>query len=130
MLSDLTTAIPFGSRYFLELTMLPQMYWSSTYFFTITGQGIYYSYGEGSEVIGDIYINFGLLGVVVLMFLFGYFITSLSYKVFCHRNMNAIVLFSLLITASLYLNRSPLFSPIQLLFFGYILDKIFRFRNA
>lgn len=130
MISDLTTAIPFGSRYFIELTNLPEMLLSSTYFFTITGQGNYYTWGEGSEIIGDIYINFGVIGVMVLMFLFGLFITRLSQKVLVRKDFNSFILFFLLISASLYLNRSPLFSPVQLLFYGYIFDRLFRLKNG
>jgi len=130
MASDLMTAIPFGSRFFIEATGLPELFLSSTYFFTISSQGVNYTWGEGSEIIGDIYINFGTVGVLLLMFLLGYLITKFSHKAFLKRNMNYLVIFFLLTTASVYLNRSPLFGPVQLLFFGFILDKLFRLKNA
>src|SRR5690606_713028 len=78
MIIDISSFVPFLSRYIVDNLSIPPEYTSSTRFFTIQGQGYSYTYGEGSEIIADIYINFGFLGVVLFFSIFGLFISKVS----------------------------------------------------
>lgn len=129
MFMDIATAIPFAGGYVIETFSIPEIYRSSTYFFTITGQGLFYTYGEGSEILGDIYINFGLIGVIILMFLFGIYISRTSIKAFIYGDFNNLLIIFMLISTAIYMNRSVLFFPLQLVVYTLLLDKFIKFFN-
>lgn len=112
MFGDLAAGIPFLSGVLKREFSLPTIYFSSTYFFTYIGQGNNPTYGEGSEIIADIYINFGIIGVVFVMFFMGVFLSYLSIN-FDSSNSFLFTLFLSLVISSIYWNRSPLFSFFQ-----------------
>lgn len=104
--------VPFLGSTVIELFDIPQQYTATSSFFTILGQGPNPTYGEGSEILADIYVNFGLYGTFLIMFLFGMF----SGKVF-HKTKELdfrFVLISLvLLIYALTINRGMLFSPLK-----------------
>lgn len=126
MIIDISSFVPFLSRYIIDNLSIPPEYTSSTRFFTIQGQGYSYTYGEGSEIIADIYINFGFLGVVLFFSIFGLFISKVS--IITHKSYQFLPLIILVVycSCSIYLNRSVFFYPLQLIFFTVLFDYIFR----
>ncbi|WP_367210746.1 O-antigen polymerase [Sphingobacterium sp. R2] len=127
MFMDIATAVPFAGGFVIQTFSIPEIYRSSTYFFTITGQGTFYTYGEGSEILGDIYINFGLIGVFLLMFLFGIYVSRISLKAFIDGNFKNLLIIFMMISTAIYMNRSVLFFPLQLIVYTLILDKFIKF---
>lgn len=123
MMSDIAGVIPFGGSIYLEATQLPDMYKSSSYFFTILGQGSFFEFGEGSEIIADVYINLGIYGVVILMFFFGYFISFLTFNAYNTRTHRLTLVYLLLIVGAIYINRSNFFDPLRMIFYGLLIDK-------
>lgn len=123
MMSDIAGVIPFGGSIYLEVTQLPDMYKSSSYFFTILGQGSFFEFGEGSEIIADLYINLGVYGVVILMFFFGYFISYLTFNAYNTRNHRLMLVYLLLIVGAIYINRSNFFDPLRMIFYGLLIDR-------
>lgn len=94
-------------------------------------------YGDGSSVIADLYLDFGAVGVIVVMFLFGRFMSRIESDVFT-RNIKLdlrFLVFLSFIANSIYLSRSTImleFSNILLslcliklvlLFLGYSAEK-------
>jgi len=79
-------------------------------------------YGDGSSVIADLYLDFGVVGVIVVMFLFGRFISRIELD-FCLGNFRLDFRFLAFLTYlanSIYLSRSTLmleFSGIVLSYF-------------
>jgi len=57
-------------------------YSSSAFFITWVHQGNNPTYGDGSSCIADFYLDFGLFGVIIGMFLFGYFIRLAEVKMY------------------------------------------------
>lgn len=108
---------------------IPTMYMGSANFFTILEQGINPSYGVGSEILADIYINFGLLGAFIIMFIFGMFISNVTNKAYQYNFIYIIVYIGLLYY-SLYLNRSELLFPfkdiVYMLFINFSFTKIIK----
>lgn len=101
-LSDIICSIPYGGR----LLNPPEMYSSTPYFFTYLGQGPYYTYGEGSEIIADIYVNFGVLGVFILMFLFGLFISTLNNTIKNDKSTYSQLTYFIIFSFVIYINRA------------------------
>lgn len=123
MFSDIVGVIPFGGSVYMEMTNLPDMYKSSSYFFTVLGQGSFFTYGEGSEIIADIYINLGIYGVLIIMLCFGYFISYLTFNAHSSRSHNIMIIYLLLIIGAIYINRSNFLDPLKIIFYGLIIDK-------
>jgi hypothetical protein len=123
--NDIIGVIPFGASTFFTVFSIPQMYVSSSYFFTIIGQGKYFTYGEGSEIIGDIYINFGIYGVFILMFALGYFVSYLLTRYKYNNSNKILIIYSIMTIGALYINRSHFLDPLKLIFYALILDSIF-----
>lgn len=122
--SEIVGVIPFGGSTYMELTGVPELYRSSSYFFTILGQGTSFTFGEGTEVLADIYINFGLYGVIILMFLLGYFISYVMYKFTFGRKHIFIICYVVLVMGALYLNRSHYLDPFKVLIYAIVIDKL------
>ncbi len=120
---EIMNLIPFGSSTYMEITNIPDLYRSTSYFFTIMGQGEFYTYGEGSEIIGDIYINFGIIGVIIMMFLFGYGNGYITWKLQFTRKQYVYVIYLLAISSAIYINRSHLLEPFKLIVYGLLIDK-------
>lgn len=129
MFSDIVGVIPFGGSTYLQLTQLPDMYKSSSYFFTILGQGSFFEYGEGSEIIADIYINLGIYGVLILMFFFGYFISYLTFNAYSLKSHRLMLVYLLLIIGAIYINRSNFLDPLKIIFYGLLIDKFLVKKN-
>lgn len=122
--SEIVGVIPFGGSTYMSLTGTPDIYRSSSYFFTILGQGNSFSYGEGSEILADIYINFGFYGVLILMFALGYLISNITFKFSDKQNHIYLISYVILAMGSLYLNRSHYLDPLKILIYAIILDRI------
>ena len=123
MFSDIIGVIPFGGSVYMEMTNLPDMYKSSSYFFTVLGQGNFFTYGEGSEIIADIYINLGIYGVLIIMSCFGYFIAYLTFNAHNSKSHRIMIVYLLLIIGAIYINRSNFLDPLKIIFYGLIIDK-------
>lgn len=122
ILFDVTAIIPFGASTFVSLTDLPLMYQSSPNFFTIIGQGSFFTYGEGSEIIADLYINFGIYGVIITIFFFGYFISYLSVSAILKKRSKAIIVFLILSATAVYINRANFLMPLRDVIFPLIIN--------
>lgn len=123
-ISEIVGVIPFGGSTYMTLTGVPELYRSSSYFFTILGQGAFFTFGEGSEVLADIFINFGFYGVIVLMFLLGYFISYIMCKFTFGRKHVFIICYVVLVMGALYLNRSHYLDPFKVLVYSIVIDKL------
>ncbi len=101
-------------------------YYGSSKFITYLVQGKNPTHGNGSSVVADFYLDFGVYGVIIGMFLFGYFVRKNEYKLFFGYQKLTLVWIATLIffSQALYLSRSSIglvFSNIVLV---YILIKM------
>ncbi len=124
---NLVSAIPFSS-YFKSSMFDPHWkYRSSDYFITYIIQGENYSYGNGSSINADLYLNYGIPGVIVGLFLLGMifwrvesaFCTTKSPKLF------SILFFLIFVGYALPYCRSGYLTPINYIVFCYILVTIY-----
>lgn len=84
---QMITAVPFASYiYPVIFDDSSTKYGSVAVFITWIIQGDSPTYGNGSSVIADFYIAFGVFGVVVGMMVFGWFIRRAEYQMYASRH--------------------------------------------
>lgn len=124
---NIAWSIPFLAGIIVNAFNIPLMYRDSSQFFTITSLGPDPTWGVGSELIADIYINFGVYGVFILMFLFGRF-SSKSFSKALSFNIPHIIIYLCLISEAISINRGGLLTPlkpiISMLLINYFFMKI------
>jgi oligosaccharide repeat unit polymerase len=79
--------------------------------------------GLGTNLIADIYLSFGLIGLIFLMFFLGNFISKKDFEA---QNLNYFSLVSLtvLLSYTVFIARSSYTIPIKLLVWCYFISKI------
>lgn len=110
LLMNILSVIPFAQSIFLGLTGWSEKDISSGNLVTHLHYKNVVDYeritGLGTNVIGDIYVAYGLIGVIVMMFLFGYILkrinTSLRY------NLISILIYSVLFMDVIYMTRASI----------------------
>ncbi|KXO00965.1 hypothetical protein LS48_00340 [Aequorivita aquimaris] len=120
---------PFAGSATLDLFNIPRIYAGSANFFTYLGQGRFVSYGEGSEILADIYINFGLYGTFLIMLLFGCWSGKVYNRTILQDPIYVLITLILLASA-LSMNRGMLFTPLKdivyILFLNYLFLKVIK----
>lgn len=106
-IGTLVGVVPFASGFIIDSLNIPYCYQGSARFFTCLGQGNNITYGEGSEVLADLYVNFGLYGTFFFMFLFGA-LAGKSTTGVNQRNFNYIVIYTVLLITALSINRGTI----------------------
>ena len=120
------SAIPFGDRLFYSIWPLPRKYTSSAFFITWLAQGDFYTYGNGTSCNADLYLSFGLTGVLFGLWLWGLFIRFLEYKVFSGElSINLIIVYLLTCGYSIYVNRAYFLCYLNYIVFAIVLNFIY-----
>lgn len=85
-------------------------YFDSANFTTYLIQGQFPLYGDGTSILSDFYIDFGIFGIIIGMYLFGLFTKRNEHKLFYNYQKPTLSFISILIlfSHSLYLSRSAL----------------------
>ena len=101
-------------------------YNSSSAFVSYLIQGDNPKYGDGTSIIADLYLDFGLLGVIIVLFLFGRFIGENDFKLYSGYQKNSISWIALLIffSFSAYLARSGVFLQLGKIIMVYFIINI------
>lgn len=117
MLGPLLSFIPFAQSILLSLTNLSIYDISSSMFLTSQTLGEGFTLGLGTNIIADLFLSFGLLGVIIFMFGLGYYVNYLLSKDdFCSK-----LQYISLLSMSLYMIRGEYFSFMRVLIWTYVL---------
>ena len=128
-LRDLCRIIPFSNALTSYIFDTDSRYQNSAMFITILRNGRFYTSGEGSTVVADLYLSFGMPGVLIGLFLFGRLVKHVETKVFftppaqIHFLYSSLALF--LFSIAIYINRSGIFSSIASFSYGIIVIFIY-----
>lgn len=116
-LSGIVNSLLFGNE---------KEYSDSAAFITYLIQGKNPGYGNGTSIIADFYLDFGVYGVVIGMFLFGLFIGKNEYKLFFGYQKPTLAWIATLIFFghSLYINRSTVGLQFANIVLIYVLIKM------
>lgn len=129
-LRDVLSIIP-ASNAFTNMFMDNSMqYISSAYFITYIHQGKYYKYGDGSMAVADLYLSFGILGVISGFFLFGMFVKKIEVVLFSYNPSEISFFYYSLAYAfmglAIYISRATILMPLKYASFTYILLLIYQ----
>lgn len=75
-------------------------------------QGLNRKYGNGASILADIYLDFGLIGIIVIMFLLGRLVIRLDYELFYGMSSYWFLVAVIFFSYSLYLSRASLSTPL------------------
>lgn len=123
LLAYILRAIPFLSGIVHSLFNLSTIETSSSYIFTYETFGSDLTIGVGSNIIADLYLAFGVTGVIIFMLLLGMFIKFLEREVE-YNNVFAILTYAIMMSQSVFLTRSEYFFPLNIIvlsLFSYVL---------
>lgn len=124
---NIVSAIPFSSYFTSNLFDPHWKYRSSDFFITYIIQGENYSYGNGSSINADLYLNYGVPGVIIGLFLLGVIFYRVEYS-FCTKSspkLLSILFFLIFAGYSLPYCRAGYLAPINYIIFCYILVTIY-----
>ena len=94
---------------------------SSGYIITTEALGPNPSWGLGANLIADIYMNFGLIGIIILMFILGLIIRKLQLSLIEGSSVLNLVVYLFLLSFSLYLPRSAYLTPLRFVLWAIII---------
>lgn len=124
-LSDLMSPIPFMQAVYLGLTDDNIFELSSTGYITYLVYGNDSTSGEGTTLIADIYLNLGLPGIIILMFLFGLLIKKANIELIVHNNYRWIIIACILASFSIYFGRSSYLIILRPIVWSYFIVFLF-----
>lgn len=134
---QLLYAIPFSSRLILLVTEEgTRKYLDVSEFITWIAQGDNPTYGSGSSVVADFYIAFGVLGVAIGMFSFGWLMRASEQKMYSQHLSSVFwhVIWVVYFCNSIYIARSSLLESFKLVlmvaFLLYLNGFIFKKRSS
>lgn len=123
MLSYIFAPIPYLQNFAYQLFGIEPNETRSAMILTYKTLGNF-NVGTGSNIISDIYLAFGPIGVIVLMFLFGRFIGIISNKF--KKNIYYFTIYGIMTGYSVYMARAELFFCFRLIIWSLILLNVIK----
>lgn len=115
MIVTFLSFIPFSQRILFEAGILDISEASSGTFFTTLDFGKESRFGVGSNIIADVFLSFGMIGVIIFLYFLGYF-QQLCQRFFISRNIKWILSYIVLIGYVLYMSRGEYFYSLKSIF--------------
>ena len=97
--------IPFMQGIFTRITGVPVYILNSATYNTFLSLGPHGEKGLGTHAVADIYICFGFMGLLLVFYLYGYFITKFKYS---RYNVYHAVVYYILISNAIYACRASI----------------------
>lgn len=119
MLSPLLAPIPFAQSLTIDLFGLNEDDMRSALIFTKDTFGYVGNWGLGTNILADVYISFGILGIVILFTAFGYFVNLAMKK--GNQSLNHLILYGIFISYAVYLSRAEYFFFIRYFVWCYFI---------
>lgn len=85
------------------------------------------SWGLGTNIIADLYMEFSFIGVIFFMFSLGYIVTKLQVKAYQNRNYAFIIGYIFLVGFSIFLPRATIFEPLRHVVWAICLFYLFKY---
>src|SRR5690606_20135462 len=89
-------------------------YLTSAKFLTFIDLGASATWGIGTSAVADVYLDFGVLGLILIFFFFGYFSRKIEVNVMVFSTIQVIplIVYILYFGFSIYISRSNIFVPL------------------
>lgn len=119
LLSNILACFPFAQGLFVSLTGIHPRDISSSGFLTSLTLGYDSSLGLGTNIIADLYLAFGLIGVIVLMYVLGRLIAKLMNKLYVSEYSS--IIYFVILSQCLYMTRGEFFTPLRYVVWSLII---------
>ena len=114
MLSNFLAPIPFLQNIFFTVFNINPNMSSSSLMITSITLGEDSTWGLGTNIIADIYMSFGVVGVCVFMFFLGYTIKRALYKAKYQKNLYTLVYYAIMMSLAVFIVRAEFFFFLRL----------------
>lgn len=118
-LRELIMSVPFLHRFVPFVYSQKSYENSSTDYCSYLIQGLNRTYGDGTSLLANLYMDFGVLGVICIMFFLGGFMYRLDIEIYDAKNIYWYAVATVVFSFSLYMSRSALTTPLY-----YILPSV------
>ena len=126
LLRTIASWIPFSDRIISSFIPLDPRYRNSAFFITWLIQGEHYTYGNGSSCNADLYLGFGIWGVILGLLLWGVFLRYLESVAVNKSSVNFWIIFMFTLGYAVYVNRSDLLVYGNYVIFTILFNYIWR----
>ena len=116
--------IPLAQKIYLKMSGAKDYELNSAGYITYLRFGSFPTSGEGTSLIADIYLNFGLTGIIIFMFLLGRFMKRLQNELNIQENFYWIITAGIFASVSFYMGRASLFGGLRPILWGIFLSYI------
>lgn len=125
-LIQLTQVVPGLAGIIIALDIVDLKYKDPSSFATYLIQGEHMRYGNGTNLLGDIYIDFGYSGTLVSMFIIGFFFRKLDEELF-NRNNSIFMITAALVyfCGAIMLSRNYMLFYFPLIVMSFVLIKLY-----
>lgn len=120
-LRDLGYSVPFLYRLAPFVYSKKEYENGTTSYCTYLIQGVNRTYGNGSSLLADIYLDFGVIGIIIIMFFLGKFIVRIDFELFFGNNLYWLMIGVVFFSYSIYLSRATLVTPLYYIVPSYII---------
>jgi oligosaccharide repeat unit polymerase len=124
-LGKFLAVIPMSQNIYLQLSNDKSYELGSAGYITYLRFGVNPYSGEGTSLIADIYLNFGLIGVIFFMFILGLFMKKLQNELNIQKKIYWIIAAGIFASIAFYMGRGNLFGGLRPIVWGLILVVIF-----
>lgn len=129
MVSGILSPIPFAQKLFVEITGIPYHFLGSADLSTFLEFGNQPPLGLGTNIVGDVYLAFGIIGVFILFSLLGRFVVFVREKMKNGSYMYAIVYLAIASDA-IYLCRASYLDPLKIVVWTLLLAQGVRYIHS
>ncbi len=119
LLGGILNIVPFLHSTFCNLTGIHPDFLGSATFNTFLESGHYRHQGLGTNAVSDIYLAFGIIGVVVGFYALGYIINWLQYNKF--KSINYCLAYYIMVSGAVYSCRSSFLGNIRPIIWSIII---------
>lgn len=125
-IENIFNGVPYLGNKFLSIFSIPDfLSYGSAHLLTTQYSGFNYSSGIGTTYLADLYIEFGLIGVMIISFIYGYMVNYLDFL--CKNKINnffSFLFIAFFVAFSIYTGRSILWSFLVNFIFSFVLFNI------
>jgi oligosaccharide repeat unit polymerase len=119
MLASVIGIIPGAVTLFSNTFNIPVDFMTAAGFNTFLEFGLGSTWGLGGNMVGDVYLSFGFIGVLLAFFFLGIFVSKV---ISCYKtNVSYYITYCILTFSSIYMNRESFFMPLRGILFSIII---------
>lgn len=129
ILANIVGIIPLGNYIFEFLTGVNLVEKTSAVILTKNALGDNPLWGVGTNMIGDLYMSFGAIGTIAVLFCTGRLFCQLFIQSYYQNRLRSILFYAFVFSVAIYLPRGSIFMLFQLLFGAWLVYELTKVRK-